>query len=86
MAPPVHAVSSILFWNEHYGQAVSDSSYDDVRRKDLILLVEGNLVSKSAADPTADVNDGTRGYSIHEAAAPLLRFSAPTERRIGNLN
>jgi type II restriction enzyme len=63
----------IKFWNEHCGQAVSDSSYDDVRRKDLILLVEGNLVSRSAADPTADVNDGTRGYSIHEAAAPLLR-------------
>jgi len=63
----------IRFWNEHYGQAVADSSYDDVRRKDLVILVEGNLVSKSAADPAADVNDGTRGYSIHEAAAPLLR-------------
>ena len=31
------------------------------------------MVSKSAADPAADVNDGTRGYSIHELAAPLLR-------------
>ena len=44
-----------------------------MRRKDLIVLVEGKLVSKSAADPTADVNDGTRGYSIHESAASLLR-------------
>jgi len=68
----------IRFWNEHYGQAVADSSYDDVRRKDLIVLLEGNLVSKSAADPAADVNDGTRGYSIHEAAAPLLRSYGTT--------
>jgi site-specific DNA-cytosine methylase len=63
----------IRFWNEHYGQAVADSSYDDVRRKDLVVLVEAGLVSKSAADPAADNNDGTRGYSIHESAISLLR-------------
>jgi site-specific DNA-cytosine methylase len=63
----------IRFWNQHYGQDVADSSYDDVRRKDLIVLVEAGLVSKSAADPAADVNDGTRGYSIHESAISLLR-------------
>jgi DNA (cytosine-5)-methyltransferase 1 len=63
----------IRFWNEHYGQDVADSSYDDVRRKDLIVLVECGLVARSAADPSADVNDGTRGYSIHESAISLLR-------------
>jgi type II restriction enzyme len=63
----------IKFWNKYYGQSVADSSYDDVRRKDLIVLVEGGLVSKSAADPAADVNDGTRGYSTHESGISLLR-------------
>jgi len=63
----------IRFWNEHYEQAVADSSYDDVRRRDLIVLVEAGLVSKSAADPAADNNDGTRGYSINESAISLLR-------------
>jgi site-specific DNA-cytosine methylase len=63
----------IRFWNEHYGQSVADSSYDDVRRKDLIVLVEGGLVARSAADPAADVNDGTRGYSVDGSAIPLVR-------------
>lgn len=63
----------IRFWNEHYDQRIADSSYDDVRRKDLIWLVEGGLVAKSAANPTADTNDGTRGYSVTEHALPLLK-------------
>ncbi len=63
----------IRFWNEHYGQRVADSSYDDVRRKDLVLLVESGLVARSAADPAADNNDGTGGYSIHESAISLIR-------------
>lgn len=63
----------IRFWNEHYGENIADSSYDDVRRKDLIWLVEAGIVARSAADPDADTNDGTRGYAIHEQALPLLK-------------
>ena len=62
----------IRFWNAHYGQSIADSSYDDVRRKDLIVLVEAGLVVKSAADLAADTNDGTRGYAIADFALPLL--------------
>jgi site-specific DNA-cytosine methylase len=61
------------FWNRHYGQSLSRGSYDDVWRKDLIVLVDAGLVSKSAKNPAADQNDSTRGYSILEPAVSLLR-------------
>ena len=52
-ATPLTTREIIRFWNEHYGESIADSSYDDVRRKDLIWLVEGGLVARSAAKPTA---------------------------------
>ena len=70
---PLTTRDIIRFWNAHYGQKIADSSYDDVRRKDLIVLVEACLVARSAANPTADTNDGTRGYAIPEAALELIR-------------
>ena len=69
---PLTTREIIRFWNAHYGENIADSSYDDVRRKDLLVLVEGGLVARSAADPAADVNDGTRGYSVPLEALDLL--------------
>ncbi|SMH52807.1 BsuBI/PstI family type II restriction endonuclease [Azospirillum agricola] len=69
---PVTSRQIIGLWNRHYGQQIADSSYDGVR-KDLVFLVEAGLVAKSAANPAADTNDGTRGYSVHEDAIALLR-------------
>lgn len=71
--PPVTTRQVIRFWNEHYGENIADSSYDDVRRKDLIILVDAGLVAKSAAKPSADINDGTRGYALEPDALNLLR-------------
>ena len=70
---PVKTRDIIRFWNEHYGEQLSMSSYDDVRRKDLVFLVEAELVEASAADPTADINDGTRGYAVPQGALALIR-------------
>ena len=70
---PVTTREIIRFWNSHYGQNIADSSYDDVRRKDLLILVESGLVVRSAADPAADINDGTRGYAIPNEALALIR-------------
>ena len=70
---PVTTRDVIRFWNTHYGQNIADSSYDDVRRKDLVILVEAGLVARSAADPTADINDGTRGYAIPKEPLALIR-------------
>ena len=77
-AKPLTTREIIRVWNAHYGENIADSSYDDVRRKDLVFLVEAGLVARSAADPVADVNDGTRGYSIPLEALALLRsYDAP---------
>src|SRR5438045_2010516 len=70
---PLKTRDIIRVWNEQYGEAVSSGSYDDVRRKDLVVLVTYGLVANSAADPHADTNDGTRGYALSEAAVELLR-------------
>ena len=70
---PVTTREIIRFWNEHYGEKLADSSYDDVRRKDLVVLVEAGLVAPSAADPAADTNDGTRGYAIPNESLELIR-------------
>jgi DNA (cytosine-5)-methyltransferase 1 len=76
---PLQTRAIIRFWNEHYGQSVADSSYDDVRRKDLIHLVEFGLVNKSAANPHADTNDGTRGYAMTDGGLALLRSYGASE-------
>ena len=70
---PVTTREIIRFWNEHYGERLADSSYDDVRRKDLAVLVEAKMVLPSAADPTADTNDGTRGYALSPEGLELIR-------------
>lgn len=64
----------IDFWNTHYGQKVSSGSYDDVRRKDLIWLVEANIVLKAANNPDASTNDPTRKYAIAPDAREILQL------------
>jgi DNA (cytosine-5)-methyltransferase 1 len=68
----------LAFRNEHYQEGLSSGSYDDVRRKDLALLVNAGLVAPSAKDAAADTNDGTRGYALTPEAVQLLRsFRTP---------
>ena len=78
-AKPLTTREIIKIWNEHYGEKIADSSYDDVSRKDLAILVESGLVARSAADPTADVNDSTRGYSIPLETLKLLHSYGTVE-------
>ena len=68
----------IAFMNAHLGENIADSSYDDIRRKDLILAVEALVVLKSAENPDANTNDGTRGYALNPTAATAVRkFGTP---------
>ena len=68
----------ISFWNNHYGEKISSGSYDDVRRKDLIVLVESRLVLRSAGNPNASTNNPTRRYGIEPDAIDVLRsFGTP---------
>lgn len=63
----------IEFWNAHYGEKLSRGSYDDVKRKDLDVLVVAGVVAGSAANSDANPNDPTRGYAITKEAADLFR-------------
>jgi type II restriction enzyme len=63
----------IIFMNLHLGENIADSSYDDIRRKDLVLPLEALIVLKSAQNPDANTNDGTRGYAINPVAAAAIK-------------
>lgn len=71
-----HALKSrgiIKCWNNHFSENISESSYDDIRRKDLKLLVLARVIIASAANPDAARNDGTRAFALSPKYAPLIR-------------
>ncbi len=55
----------IRYWNENFDENISESSYDDIRRKDLKLLVLSGIIISSAANPNAARNDGTRAFALN---------------------
>lgn len=55
----------ISFINQHFEETISSGSYDDVRRKDLKLLVIADLIVNSGDNLSAATNDPTRGYALH---------------------
>lgn len=63
----------ITFMNENYGENISFGSYDDIRRKDLLLLVQAGIVINSSALDEQATNNPMRGYSVSSAFAFLLR-------------
>ncbi|MGB3653841.1 MAG: BsuBI/PstI family type II restriction endonuclease, partial [Rivularia sp. (in: cyanobacteria)] len=69
----------IRYWNNHFGENISDSSYDDIRRKDLKLTVLANIISPSSANKNAARNDGTRSYALNLEYIDLIK-------KFGNLN
>lgn len=69
----------ITFINQNFEENISSGSYDDIRRKDLIRLVGMGLVVKSANNPGADTNDGTRGYAVSRNFVDLIKSYNSTE-------
>lgn len=63
----------LQFENAHYGENISSGSYDDIRRKDLKLLVLGNIAINSSSIESKATNDSTRGYCLSDEFATLLR-------------
>ena len=62
----------IINWeNENLGENISSGSYDDIRRKDLKLLVLGHIVLKSS--PNSATNDSTRGYGVNPIFAEIMK-------------
>ncbi|WP_336797390.1 BsuBI/PstI family type II restriction endonuclease [Erwinia aphidicola] len=72
----------ITFINDNFEEDISSGSYDDIRRKDLLRPVGMGLVVKSAKNPDADTNDGTRGYAIENNFGKLIRsFGSPAWKK-----
>lgn len=63
----------IAFMNQYYGENISAGSYDDVRRKDLILPVEAGIVLNSSVIDKQATNNPTRGYALNPHFARLLQ-------------
>jgi len=66
----------IAYINAKLHDSISSGSYDDIRRKDLLLLVAGGVVLNTRPDSAR--NDSTRGYAFSPTHAALVRkFGAP---------
>lgn len=63
----------IRYWNNNFCENISESSYDDIRRKDLKLIVLANIIYASAANPNAARNDGTRRFALNPDYATLVK-------------
>lgn len=68
----------IVFENEHYGENISSGSYDDIRRKDLKLLVEAGVVVSSSSTNQQAVNNPSRGYVLDKKFIELIHSYGST--------
>ncbi|MEO6038183.1 MAG: BsuBI/PstI family type II restriction endonuclease [Saprospiraceae bacterium] len=63
----------ISFVNANFDENISSGSYDDIRRKDLKILVLAGLILNSAENPQAATNDPTRAYALAPDFTELIR-------------
>lgn len=63
----------IAFENDKFGRSYSPGSYDDVRRRHLILLTAAGYVVNSSSLSAQSTNNPTRGYAVSPDFAALLR-------------
>ncbi len=63
----------IKYWNNNFYEKICESSYDDIRRKDLKLTVLAGIIIPSARHPTAARNDGTRAFALSPEYALLIK-------------
>ena len=58
----------IRYVNLHLQEKISESSYDDIRRKDLKYPEEAGIVERSSNKKNSSTNDGTRAFAITDIA------------------
>jgi len=63
----------INFENTNYGENISSGSYDDIRRKDLLLPVQARIVLNSSSFDAQATNNPTRGYALNPLFANLIK-------------
>ncbi len=64
----------IKYINDNFEENRSFGSYDDIKRRDLKLLVLADLIQNSADNPSAARNDPTRGNALSSDFKDLLLF------------
>lgn len=69
----------IAYVNKYFGENIADGSYDDIRRKDLKLLVLSNIAINSASINSKATNDGNRAYCLNDDFAQLLKTHGTDE-------
>lgn len=62
----------IKFVNDNFEENISSGSYDDIRRKDLDLLVLADIVVNTGTLKGAATTDPTRGYSLNPDFKKLI--------------
>lgn len=68
----------INYENANYNENISSGSYDDIRRKDLLLLVQYRIVINSSSFETQATNNPTRGYALNPLFSDLLKHYGTT--------
>lgn len=63
----------IAYENAHYGENISSGSYDDIRRKDLLLPVQAQIVLNSSSFDAQATNNPTRGYALNPLFTKLIK-------------
>lgn len=63
----------IVYVNSHFEEDISPGSYDDIRRKDLILITAAGIILKSANNPDASTNNPTRAFALSPTYSPIVR-------------
>ncbi len=69
----------INFENTNYGESISSGSYDDIRRKDLLLPVQARIVLNSSSFDAQATNNPTRGYALNPLFADLIKHYGSTK-------
>lgn len=70
---PIKTRDIIEYINEFFEENISRGSYDNIRRRYLVLQVEFGCIVNAALYPRKATNDPTRGYALTPQFAELLR-------------
>jgi len=68
----------IAIVDKNFNENISPGSYDDIRRKDLKLLVLADIIINSGVNKGSATNDPTRGYALHPDFKNLItKYGTP---------
>lgn len=69
----------IIYENKYFGENISVGSYDDIRRKDLLYLVQAGIVISSSTLNAQATNNPTRAYALNPLFSKLLKSFGTSE-------